>query len=273
MASREMQRAFLDVCFGTQAPDVGEVPREALVRAGVGREDIESLGTPRFWLYRRLIRHNVVDVIGNLLERTKMRLNAHAPGAFDAAIDAFLATERPKTHHLRDVPAELVRWVAPRWERREWFGAAKVPTYMIDFARYESEEFSTGTRLAPPPGAETLTDVDAAKPIVLHGSLALMTTRFPIHTIAPETDAAAVEPLEASETHYAFYRDVDHRVRVLTLTPFVATFARQAMEGAPLLACVQHAAGLHPVAGDVTAELAKILADWGERGLLLGGRA
>lgn len=273
MATEPMQKAILDACFGDHdAAAVKGVPRAVLLRAGVSVEDIESLGKPRFWLYRRLVRGNVIGVMHDLLERSCKRAAAHAPGEIDAAFDAFLAEVGPRTHHLRDVPAEFVDWLAPQWEngKRFYTSNAVLPKYMADFARFESERFSTGTRLANVP--ETLHDIHAARPLALHGSLALLTTHFAVHELeeAKDDSPASDTPREA-HTHYAIYRDADHTVRVLLCTPFVFAFATRAVDGRPLSACIQEAATETSLAaGDVTGELAKLLADWAERGLLLG---
>ncbi len=277
MATEAMQRAILDACFGRHADgSLDALPRELLVRSGVAREEIEGVVKPRFWLYRRLIRGNVVDVMHNLLERTCKRMNAHAPGEVDAAFDTFLATVAPHTRHLRDVPSEFLTWLVPQWQSGQRFAASgaqhPVPAYMIDFARYENEEFKTGTRVATPPAEAELGDVHPARGLVLHGSAALMTTAYPVHDLAADSDNEPVAPA-AQETRYIFYRDQAHRLHVLCVTPFVYAFAKRVLVGESLAVAVQGSVNDVSLATDATAELAKILADWAERGLLLGARA
>src|SRR5437762_8720305 len=100
-------------CFGLDADAAfkGDL-RAYLATHGIDADDAEALlaGPPRLALYRRLVRNNVTDVVATMLERTKKRLDAAAPGVFDRTIDAWLAEAAPRTPHLRDVPAELLAW-------------------------------------------------------------------------------------------------------------------------------------------------------------------
>src|SRR4051812_47688684 len=106
-----------DACFGDSAEALAGDIGAYLARHGVAGEDAEAiLASPmRLGLYRYLVRHNVVNVIGTMLERTRTRLDAHVPGAFDRTVSAFLAEQGPRTPHLRDVPSEFLAWANPRW--------------------------------------------------------------------------------------------------------------------------------------------------------------
>ena len=50
-----------------------------------------------------------------MLPRTRARLNAACDGRFDADFGRFLDEVGPRTHYLRDVPAEFLAWARPRW--------------------------------------------------------------------------------------------------------------------------------------------------------------
>ena len=67
------------------------------------------------------------------------------------------------------------------------------------------------------------------------------------------------------------YRDAEHVVRWLELTPLAAAVLERLVAGEPLGAAVEHACQAHRVApAAVLPDVARLLADLGERGVLLG---
>jgi hypothetical protein len=88
----------------------------------------------------------------------------------------------------------------------------------------------------------------------------------------PRDDEAA-EPAERPVS-ILVYRDAEHRSRFLELTPLAAAilvrlFAGDALGEAMVAACTAQA---HPLDDAVLGGAARLLADLGERGVLLGAR-
>lgn len=258
---------FADACFGdSEAALAGDLSKY-LARHGIAKDDAEALlaAPRRLGLYRQLIRHNVVNVIGTMLERTKARLEAKVPGGFGRAIADWLAAEGPKTAHLRDVPSEFLAWIAPRWRNDD-----RVPAWLVDHAEFELVDFTIGVapRPAPPP---PLADVAPDRPLVFADPRTIVELAHAVHDL-PADDLGAAP--EKRAVHLLVYRDADHRTRVLDLTPAAAAILQKLFDGRPLANAMVEACQASGIALDdtVLAGAARLLADLGERGVLLGAR-
>lgn len=235
---------------------------EALVeKHEVEPDDAAALSGTRLALYRRLVRHNVVNVIDTMLERTRARLDHFVPGAFEQAVSAWIAAEGPRTPHLRDVPREMLDWAAPRWR-----SDSRVPAWIADYAEYELAEFTIGVapRPAPPP---PLLDVTADRALVFADPHLLLHLRWAVH----ELDELASQPMERA-TSLLVYRDADANSRFLDLTPLAAAILERLLAGRPLAAAMTEACAAtnHVLDQAVLGGAAQLLADLGERGVLLG---
>jgi hypothetical protein len=258
---------FADACFGDSAAALAGDLGPYLARHGISQDDADALlASPRrLGLYRMLVRHNVVNVVGMMLERTRARLEHNAPGVFDRSVDDFLAAQGPRTPHLRDVPGELLRWAAPRWR-----SDARVPTWLADYAEYELVDFTIGVapRPAPPP---PLADVTADRALVFADPHIIVHLGWAVHLIP--SDELAAMPAERPVS-LLVYRDAEHQTRFLDLSPLAAAilerlFAGRALAQAMVEACASSGEALDNA---VLAGAATLLADLGERGVLLGAR-
>lgn len=240
--------------------------RAFLESHGVNAEDTAAIlaAPPRLSLYRRLVRNNLTGVTEKMMKRTRARMEAIAAGAFDASFAAFLDEVGPRTHYLRDVPADFLEWVEPRWRAR-----ADVPAWLVDLAQHELVEF----RVAAAEGSEDssqVTEIAPDRPLVFAQPVRLMRYAFAVHELPPRTDDRSEPPSRA--TALLVYRDAENAVQFLELTPFAAAIAQRLLGGSPLLDAVRDAAGDVGGAPDVL-DVARFLADLGERGIVLGGRA
>jgi len=68
------------------------------------------------------------------------------------------------------------------------------------------------------------------------------------------------------------YRDEEHAVRWLELTPLAAAIVERLAAGDPIGASIERACTELGASADLT-EVARLLADLGARGILLGGAA
>jgi uncharacterized protein len=266
--TERLQAMLAHACFGkdaeaTFAGDLGAY----LARHGVAEEDAAALlASPRrLGIYRRLVRHNVENVIGAMLERTRVRLEAHRRGAFDAEVAAFLDEVGPRTPHLRDVPREFLAFAAPRLA-----ADPALPPWLVDHAQVELVEFTVGVlpRGQPQPA---LADIAADRPLVFLEARMLVRAAWAVHDMP---DDPRSEPEERPVT-LLVYRDAEHRTRFLDLTPLAAEILERLFRGAPLAVAMTEACAARgePLTEAVLAGAARLLADLGERGVLLGARS
>jgi hypothetical protein len=256
-----------DACFGDSAAAIAGDLAAYLARHDIAKEDADAiLASPRrLGLYRQLVRHNVVNVVDMMLERTRARLDAHVPGAFDRAVDGFLAELGPQTPHMRDVPSEFLAWAAPRWRKDE-----RVPKWLADHAELELVDFTVAVAPRPPP-PPPLADVTADRALVFGDPRVIVHLAWAVHE-APVDDLTA-KPEERA-VHLLVYRDDKHQTRILDLTPLAAAILEHLFAGRPLAKAMVEAceSSGHPLDNSVLAGAARLLADLGERGVLLGAR-
>jgi len=265
MSDEPMQRLIADACLRGLGDE--DLPNRA-ARFGVSTEDLAALAkTPeRLGLYRRLVRANLLGVTARMMPRTRARLNVVGV-AFDESFDAFLAEAAPTTHYLRDVPAEFVAWVEPRWRARP-----EVPRYAADLARHELVHFqiAAAPHLTSPPA---VADLSLDRALVFTPAIRLMRYAFAVHALPDELLDRTLP--EARAVALLVYRDDENTVRLLELTPLAALIAERVFEGSALgeavaAACRSSSTALTP---EVLASTAQMLADWANRGILLGAGA
>lgn len=267
---RAMQRTISE----PREEEIARDPRAWLEREGVSGPDAAAMAeipAERLLIYRRLVRRGLRGAVRLEIPRTAARLG----DAFDAYVARFLEEELPRSHYLRDVAFEFVRWAAPRWAED-----AAVPAYLADLARHELIAFVAGgsldAREAEAPGQPALpAPVDAAleldRGVRFHGSATLVRYAYAVHRL--QADEAARDEPAREPTALLVYRDAAHDVRYLALTPLAAAILERLLEGATLRdAVVSACAALgHPLDASVLSGAAAVLADLSERGALLGG--
>lgn len=267
MSTDRMQAMLAAACFGRDE-DFRDDLAGFLARHEIDPEDAAALlASPRrLALYRRLVRHNVAAIVDTMLEHTRARLERRVPGELDRTVAAFLAERGPRTSHLRDVPAELLAFAVPRWR-----ADARLPRWLADHAIFELADFSIGvaSRPAPPP---PLADVTADRPLVFAEPKELLRLGWAVNAV-PRADLAA-EPAERPVA-ILVYRDAEHASRFLELTPLAAAILEELFAGQPLGPAMSRACTRmdHPMDDAVLGGAARLLADLGDRGVLLGALA
>jgi hypothetical protein len=266
-APARVQAAFAEACFGRDRAFDADLAG-FLASHGVAPEDVAALvgaAPRRLALYRRLVRNNVTGVIDTMLALTRARLERHVPGELDRTVSAFLDEQGPRTPHLRDVPAELLAFAAPRWR-----ADGRLPRWTVDHAELELSDFTIGVAprpLPPPP----LADVAIDRPLVFAEPKRLLHLGWAVNRM-PREDLEAVP--EERELSILVYRDGEHRSRFLELTPLAGEILDRLIAGAALGEAMIGAceAKGHALDDAVLAGAARLLADLGERGVLLGAR-
>jgi hypothetical protein len=267
-----VQRMIAEACFGKGSlEELTADLRGFLSRHGLPAEDVEAivasrLAPGRLALYRRLIRNNLVGVTSRMMPRTRARLDAVTEGAFDAAMDDFLATIGPRTHYLRDVPVEFLAWAAPRWSSR-----ADVPAYLPDLAAHELAHFQIAA-LPTPPERPPLGELAIERPLVFAEAQRIMRYRFAVHELPDDPDDRS-EPV-ARPVVVLVYRDEAFAIGTMELEPLMARVLERLQEKLPLgeaIAAASRETGA-ALTNEILAEAAELHAELGREGVLLGAQ-
>lgn len=258
-----LQRAIADACLSDNAGEVIVRDLRGFLEArGVSPHDVQAaLEAPRrLAVYRSLVRNGISAVVARILPRTRACLNAACEGRFDEDLARFLDEVGPRTRYLRDVPDELVTWATARWRTDR-----RVPAHIHDLAAYELTGFSVSTceTTQGAPAAE----VAASRPLLFVESMRLLRTAWAVHELG--SDAASTEQPVRRSVHLLAYRDVDHAVRWLELTPMAAAIVEHLARGEPIAEGVARACEDALVSVD-RLEVARLLGDLAERGVILG---
>lgn len=230
---------------------------------GLAAEDVEqlvALGPTRLFLYRRHVRKTLSRGIRRQIPRTAARLGE----GFDRWVERFVEAESPRSRYFRDVAFEMVAWVLPRWAED-----ASVPAYLGDLARHELLWFDVA---AAPPGDEVAAaEIELDRGVRFDAAVRLARYEHAVHRL--DADEAARDVPAREPTALLVYRDDEHAVRYLELTPLAAAILERLLAGDTLRAAVVGGAAAlgHAVDASVTQSTAAMLDDLRVRGALRGG--
>jgi hypothetical protein len=237
--------------------------RDLCLRPDVRPADLEALGgeAGRWLVYRRMVRARLREAVGHGFERLAARVGA---ATFGAWFEAFLARRPPRSAYLREVAGEFAAFLTGGYERP----GDPHPALTCDLARFEWAELDCAYEAAPPP---------ASAPLAMHLRPALspahrlLRLEHAAHRLGRDEPLADVAP---GPLWVCAYRDpATFDVRVLELTEVTGRLlAAMARAERPLVELVREAADGAAVVPDAAwlASLSDVLADFVERGLLLG---
>ncbi|MBK6513476.1 MAG: putative DNA-binding domain-containing protein [Polyangiaceae bacterium] len=243
----------------------GELGRGWLEDRGLHPADLEALAAVddrSFFAYRHLLRNNLREAIDNQLSRTRALLGER----LDADIDAYFSSGLPTSRYLRDVAFELVDFATPRWR-----SAQDVPPFAAELALFELRSFESSVAVRPAASAaRAVPKLELAAPVVLDESVKVTRYAYPVHELA---DGA--RELEARPTALLVYRDRDFELRFLELSPLAASIVERLLAGAALGEAITAscAAASTPISPELLGEIAQLLSDYAERGIVLGSPA
>lgn len=248
------------------APSAMQEDLAAYLRAqGVAGDDLRAMvqvGAERMLVYRQLVHNRMRNATRDFIPRTIARLGfAH----YKRDMAAFVEHHASRSPYLRDVPAEFVTWVAPRWAEDP-----EVPDYLHDLARHELLDADVRN---DPRGGEAPTGRPLAldQPLRFDGAARLCEYGHAVHRLPKDKDDRTVP--DAEPTRLLVYRDAKHQPRYLALVPFAAALLRPLIERRlPVQAALQVAAESlgEPLDDDKLASAAQLIADLAERGVCLG---
>ncbi len=226
-------------------------------------EAMAAIGAPRLLVYRSLVRSGLRGVVRSFLPRTLARLGDEG---WAAQFDAWLHQSAPRSRYLRDAPGEMVEWARTAWRADD-----TVPDYLVDLAVLEILESEIDAAPDEPPveGVEGQLVLD--RPLSWSGALRIADFGHAIHTLPEDEDDRRVPAAEP--TTLLLYRDAEHRVRMLTLTPLARAVLRRLVdEGQTVAEAIPKGAAEVGEAVDdaLLGRLSALLADLAERGVLRG---
>ena len=259
-----VQRLIADLCLREDGAETLADFDALCTRYGVSPEDAAALreaGAGRLAIYRALVRNNLRAVAAQMMPRTRARLGE----AFDRTIARFLEEVAPRIHYFRDVPHELLAWATPRWR-----ADASVPAWTADLAAWELARYAVSAAHRSPDRGEPA-ELAIDRGVLFDDATRLLHVDWAVHLLADDADDRAAPDARASDL--AVYRDAAHAVRTLELSPLAAALVRRLMNKETLGDATRGACaevGLEPTP-ETLASIARLLADLGERGLLLGG--
>jgi hypothetical protein len=240
-----------------------------LAAGGLGPDDAAQLaafGAHRLQIYRRHIGRMMERAVRQEIPRTAARLGP----AFATWVGRWLAEEAPRSPYFRDLAFELVAWAAPRWAVDA--GHDGMPSYLGDLARHELAYFEVaaspeGEDAAPP------AEIDLERRVRFSASTRICRYDHAVHRLDAALDARDVP--ERAPTALLAYRDEDHDVRFLELTPLAAAILERLSRGEPLGQGVRGACDALGATVDaaVIQSTAALLEDLIARRAILGGEA
>lgn len=264
--TKELERAIADACLSRGAGEaIARDLRGFLDERGVAREDVDAIMSAprRLAVYRSLVRNGLAGVVVRMLPRTRARLNTCCGGRFDADLARFLEEVGPTTHYLRDVPGEFFAWARPRWTTD-----SSVPPYLPDLAAHELACFAVAASESLPRAASP-GDVAADRALAFADSARRMRYGWAVHELS--ADDGATDVPARREVDLLAYRDAQHEVRWLELSPLAAAITDRLLAGERLDEAIGSACEEHRTSPAVVAtNVARLLADLAERGVLLG---
>lgn len=232
---------------------------------GVRGEDLHAMvavGAERMLVYRALVHNRMRNTTRDFISRTVARIGMPR---YRGDCEAFMEQRAPRSPYLRDVPAEFVAWIAPRWAEDP-----EIPAYIPDLARHELLDADVRN---DPRGGEAPTDLPLAldRPLRFDGAVRLCEYDHAVHRL-PRAPEDRTEP-DAEPTRLLVYRDEHQDPRYLALIPFAAALLRRLVEERlavqPALLAAAEAMG-EPLDDDKLASATQLLADLAERGVCLG---
>lgn len=235
---------------------------ERFARLCLAREpsetDLAALGGDARWaVYRRLLRARVTENLLAAFPALERHLGADA---LRSLVADFLEARGPSSRYARGIPGDFADYLAGREETAEG-----VPR---DLALYERALLDLV--FAEDPREEGLLDFAMELP-------AALTPAFRLLSLSSAVDLAPVEGAYAEGPRLlCVYRSpADYEVLTLALSPFSFELLLALEAGTPPAEGVPRAAarcGLELTAG-LVGDVASLLADLLERGVLLGSRA
>lgn len=236
---------------------------------------LADMGPARLAVYRKLVHNSICSAIRAFLPYT---LDFRGKQDFHDDLQLWLEGPGPRSKYLRDLPVEFVQFISIHWTKLDELGA-----FLIDFARYELLECELEAAASAPLDAAT---PDESRPLELSDELvidplaSIHSFRYPVHEIVSMPEAARPPiPWPQRATTLLVYRDEEHELRYLQLSPMAESLWRSWQESLTLEQSIRRAAlaqGAQTAEGRIEdeflARVSALIAEFAERGVVKGPR-
>jgi hypothetical protein len=242
-------------------PGLEELLREYGVSDGDIETNANALTLERFFLYRQLVYGRFFGALEASIPLTIARIGTDL---VTRELREFISQRATKSRYMRDITPEFLAFVEDRWRER-----GLVSDGLIELARHELLTIE----IAAAPDDETKSSIDEVNletRFRFRQSTKLVHYAYAVHVL-PEDEADRTMP-ERRDSWVLGYRDDDHRVRFLELTPLAAAVVERLMQGE----CLRDAAtnGCQGIGVELNDEAlattAVLLDDFEQRGVLVG---
>lgn len=252
MSLSQLQRAAVELCYGDEP----------------SAEACAALGDERIWrIYRDAVRKRLRGELEVALPRTRVALG---DPAFYALFDRFLRHAPPRTRFFHAVVDSFAQ-AAGAWLRDD----AALPPYAADLCAYEAARWKVGDASDDPGVA--LVEFEFERIPVLSPAVVLLDLQHAVQQHAVQQPADADGGYAQRATQLCVYRGRDAiKASYFTLNAVtLALMQRFVLQQETVSQSVQRVAAEREVALDqaFVDGLCTVLADFMERGILLGSRA
>ncbi len=245
MSLIDVQRKVLALCVGDE-PAPGE---------------LHALGDERVWrLYRELVRKRLLEELCTAFPRTAAAVGKEG---FERTFTHYLRSSPPRERYFHAIHEGFAKSAIPSLR-----SDASLPPYAADLLAYEAALRSVASlddRVAEPP-----TEFAFDQPAALVPALLLIELQHAVHQ-APAADGSYA----AGNYYLCVCREAqEKKARIWTLNAASYALMQQLSRGAKVSEAVQQVAVERGIAVDESFVdgLCTVLADFIERGVILGGR-
>ncbi len=268
--SAELRSTRVQAALGRVARDPGlrdrfaAAPEATLAELGLSAEDRAGMlryGPTRLLAYHEMVHSRLLSTIRSFLGGAAQRLG---PARLRADLDAWVAGPGPTSAYLRDVPAEFLAWVRPRWAADE-----SLPPWLVELA--DHQVLIRTVRNDPREiGEPTGLGLELERPIAVNPTVRLVRYRWAVHRL-PKRFGPELEP-PAEPTIVIAHRDRDEQPAFVEIKPRSAAMLERLIAGETLREALFGAcAAMGETLDDrILGVTAVTLADLLDRGVLLG---
>lgn len=222
---------------------------------------LSAMGSPRIAVYRQLVRGAIHNLLGDMLPRTLARIEDRRADW----INHWLADTGPRSRILRELVDEWVTWVSPRW-----LADPEIPDYLVDLLHHESVEMLVNAAPVADPPADMSEAFALESRLFFDPSARIERYAHAIHLLPEDCDDRT--PALVQATALLIYRDDEHEVRFLHLSPLAASITDFLLSGETVkkaLISGTAASGLD-LDDEVLGRMSGLFADFATRGIVLG---
>lgn len=232
------------------------------------RAGMLALGDKRLLVYHEMVHARLVKTIRSFIEGASVRIGENR---LRAEVREWIAAPGPTTRYLRDIPAEFVAWVRPRWE-----ADASLPPWI---AEYCDHVVAVRTIRNDPRSVGQPTDIklELERPVVCNATTRVYRYRWAVHRLpTPLLPDSEPEPLGSPDGGHAlvgFRHPQDEQPHFFDIKPRSAHMLERLLAGQTLRDALFGACAAmgETLDDEILSVTAVTLADLADRQVLLGG--